>query len=214
MQKRTFEIGKVFGRLTVIELLPGTGMVKCKCECGTVKKVRKSSLRGTTRSCGCLNKELVSKRFRTMKADHPKLYGVYRTMINRCYRTNATSFEIYGGRGIRVDDVWLKSFENFCTWALHNGYKKGLTLDRINVNKNYGPDNCRFVDRKTQGRNRRCTKLLTLNGETLPLTEWAEKAGIKASLIHNRLRKGWPEDKLLMKPLPYGRKLDNGTIQS
>lgn len=144
---------------------------------------------------------------RTLKYYNPKLYGVYKTMINRCYRKNATSYEIYGGRGIKVCDEWLDSFDTFCTWALHNGYKQGLTLDRVDVNGNYQPQNCRFVDRKTQGRNRRGNRIATINGVSRTASEWAEIAGIDSDLIYYRLNHNWPEDKLLIKPLPNGRRV-------
>ena len=111
-------------------------------------------------------------------------------MVNRCTRPNATSYSIYGGRGIKVCDEWGDSFETFCEWAVTNGYEEGLTLDRIDVNGNYEPSNCRFVDRKFQGRNRRITLYVTVWDETKPATEWAEIYGIDPGRIYRRLKQG------------------------
>jgi hypothetical protein len=123
-------------------------------------------------------------------------------MKDRCrYKTN-DNYERYGGRGIRVCEEWLADYINFYNWAINNGYKEGLTLDRIDSNKNYEPDNCRWATYKEQANNTRRNNFITYNGETHTLTEWAEKLGIKRSTLNTRIhRQHWDIEKALTTPL-------------
>ena len=106
-------------------------------------------------------------------------------MMDRCYRQSAKNYKYYGDRGIRVCDEW-HDIETFAIWCEHSGYKSGLTIDRINVNDNYSPSNCRWVTRKEQANNRRNTVYVTIDGITKTLTEWAEFAGLNKSTLKNR----------------------------
>lgn len=112
-------------------------------------------------------------------------YSSYRAMMDRCYRQSAKNYKYYGDRGIRVCDEW-HDIETFAIWCEHSGYKSGLTIDRINVNDNYSPSNCRWVTRKEQANNRRNTVYVTIDGITKTLTEWAEFAGLNKSTLKNR----------------------------
>lgn len=129
-----------------------------------------------------------------------KLNGVYRAMKARCYNPNVKSYKDYGGRGITICDEWLnpekvcthygiytKGWRAFEIWALSNGYKEGLTIDRIDNNKGYSPDNCRWVDKKTQSNNRGFCRLITYRGKTQNLKQWCEELGINYKLAHRRL---------------------------
>ncbi len=166
-------IGKQFGRLTVIAESKSHGAESrwiCKCECGvTTKPIRGSSLRrGATRSCGCLQKEIVRERITkhpphyhtTHNESYSRLYKVWQGMKSRCTNPNSTSFQNYGGRGIAVCAEWLNDFQAFYDWAMSNGYEPAVkrgkcTIDRIDVNGDYCPENCRFVSMKEQNSNKR-----------------------------------------------------------
>lgn len=112
---------------------------------------------------------------------------------------NYKYFYLYGERGISVCEEWLSKDgqKNFREWAVNNGYEKGLTIDRIDNNKGYSPDNCRWVTAKEQSYNRRSNKLITIHGKTQTVTEWAKETGIPIGTLQNRLRYGWEEDRLL-----------------
>lgn len=131
-----------------------------------------------------------------------RIYSIYKGMKDRCrYKTN-DNYERYGGRGIRVCEEWLADYMNFYNWAINNGYKEGLTLDRIDPNKNYEPDNCRWATYKEQANNTRRNNYITYNNKTHTLTEWSEILGIKRSTLSNRIvTKKWDIEKALTTPL-------------
>ena len=148
-------IGEVYGRLIIIDdFISKTKdrRVLVKCSCGTVKDVYLRDLRiGDTQSCGCYLKEVITKH-----GDHAeRLYKIYYGMLNRCYLKTFTRYDSYGGRGIRVCSEWKNSYENFRSWALSHGYTDDLSIDRIDVNGNYEPSNCRWILKSFQGRNKR-----------------------------------------------------------
>ena len=116
-------------------------------------------------------------------------YNSYRSMMDRCYRNTSKNYKNYGGRGISVCAEW-KNIENFEKWVKENSYKKGLTLDRINVNGNYEPSNCRWVDMKTQDNNRRNTVYVDIDGVVHTISELADITGIKRSTLSNRYYRG------------------------
>lgn len=125
-------------------------------------------------------------------------YGNYRSMMDRCYRTGAKNFPLYGGRGIEVCAEW-HNIENFERWAKESGFKSGLTLERINVNGNYCPENCAWATRKEQANNRRNTLRIEYNGESHTVGEWSEILGVCRSTISNRYYRGLPMEKVLAK---------------
>lgn len=194
--------GERFGKLTVVKycgVINHRAVFECKCDCGNTKVVQGQLLiRGNTKSCGCLQKETPNATKHGLRNTH--LYGVWCTMKSRCNNENSKHYALYGGRGITVCHEWQK-FEPFYNWAIENGYKEGLTLDRIDVNGNYEPSNCRWVDVKTQQNNRRNNRLITYNGETKTLAQWADEKGISKTTLHNRLTKSkWSVEKALNTP--------------
>ena len=129
------------------------------------------------------------------------LYAVWCTMKARCNQPNSTKYNIYGGRGIRVCDQWVNSYEAFKNWAINNGYKHGLTIDRIDVNGNYSPDNCRWTTPKEQARNTRTNHYVEYDGEVFTLIELSEKYNINYDLLKVRINKlHWPIEKSLFTP--------------
>lgn len=165
-------VGQKYGKLTVVKMVDnenGKGYKwECLCECGKKTLVPTGSLiSGNTKSCGNHKKGKS-----THGMSKTRLYYIHKHMINRCTNSNYSNYKDYGGRGISVCDEWLdkeKGFEAFMVWSLKNGYDNSLTLDRIDVNGNYVPDNCRWTDTKTQARNQRvrCTNRSGVTGVTV-----------------------------------------------
>ena len=198
--------GRRFGRLVAIERSTnsksGKAKWRCKCDCGNETVVFSTSLvQGLTHSCGCLNREVTLERFSTHRQSESRLYETWSGMKKRCYNPYSKSFSAYGGRGIAVCDEWKDDFQAFYDWAMANGYADDLTIDRIDVNGNYSPENCRWVDKLTQANNCRTNHYLTFNGKTQSIAEWARELGVSDSLIRQRIVKlGWSVERALTEP--------------
>ena len=206
--------GQRFGRLTAIKFMGtnkrGRAEWLCRCDCGTEKVINASNLgNGNTVSCGCLREENRRKLPMSHGESRTRLYKIWSGMISRCCNPNAHEYENYGGRGVKVCDEWRK-YEPFRDWAMANGFdktatKKECTLDRVDVNGDYEPSNCRWVDMKTQNRNTRGNVLITYKGETHCMSEWAEIAGLKYITFQHRLYAGWSMEEAMNTPLLYTR---------
>lgn len=197
--------GERFNYLTVIgvdESKPiGNGKPMfwlCECDCGNRVSVRAYDVRsGNTKSCGCFKRRKAKELPTTHGESKTKLYGVWNAMMARCYNPNVDRYPRYGARGIKVCDEWLHNYVAFRDWALSNGYTDGLTIDRIDVNGNYCPENCRWVTKADQMKNTSTNRFLTYNGETHTLSDWARIAGISAPTLNKRLKRGWSLEKTL-----------------
>lgn len=205
--------GQRFGRLTVLCLgqkLPnGLSTWVCKCDCGKVKEVRGALLRkGTTRSCGCLGRESVAesnRRRRVCRDGEERLHNIWALMKYRCNTESSPDYPLYGARGVTVCPEWMSSFAAFRDWALANGYRDDLTIDRRKNDGNYCPENCRWATAAEQARNRRDNVFIELDGERKTVSEWAREYGIEPSTIYRRLKCGWDaEDAVKMPPQRKG----------
>jgi hypothetical protein len=202
--------GDTFGRLTVIKELPyeikGKCIVRkilCKCQCGNEKTIRLSDLRsGKTHSCGCLQKQFAASLSKTHGKSSSRLYHIWFDMNHRCFNEKNAEYKNYGGRGIKVCDEWRKQegFLAFEKWSLANGYNENLTIDRIDNNKGYCPENCRWATRIEQQRNRSDNTTITYKGETKCIAEWSEITGLSFSCISWRLKNGWITEEILETP--------------
>ena len=187
--------GQTFCRLLVLGLNGRTQQGKttwsCICSCGsTVIVIGSKLLTGHTRSCGCLVSETTRKNRMSHGKSESRTYAAWCNMKQRCLNRSNNHYRYYGGRGIQICERWKNSFESFL--ADMGQRPIGLTLDRINNDGNYEPGNCRWTDTFTQARNTRKNRIITMNGHTKTLSQWAEETGLNGGLISRRLKRGWP----------------------
>lgn len=190
--------GKKFGRLTVLGIDTERTQKRrlyfwCECECGTVKSIRGDGIQsGAVKSCGCLHKEVAAQNVQknhTHKMSNTRIYHIWQGMKKRCYDIHSPCYYRYGGRGITVCDEWKNNFLAFYEWAIANGYSDDLTIDRIDNEKGYYPENCRWADNETQCRNRRTNIKITIGNATKTLTEWCEIFELDDKKIRARYNK-------------------------
>lgn len=199
--------GTRFGRLAVLTEMPvfvdpggqRRRKFQCKCDCGNVAIVHLASLRcGATKSCGCLRKERHAAALTKHDMGHRPEYNIWCGMKNRCSNPADPVFHRYGGRGINVCDRWRESFTAFFA-DMGSRPSPDHSIDRIDNDKGYSPGNCRWATRQEQNRNRRDNRLLTFDGQTLCLAEWAEETGICYNTLHGRLSRGYTVEQALTK---------------
>ncbi|WP_288745778.1 hypothetical protein [uncultured Enterococcus sp.] len=196
--------GKTFSYLKVIERSSDKGNGKkpvvkwlCECECGDKVAVKSDSLlSGHTKSCGC-------KKLKHGKSNKERLYQTWKNMRQRCNNPKRPDFKRYGGRGIRVCNEW-SDYSNFRTWALSNGYDDSLSIDRINVNGNYEPSNCRWADNYVQANNVRTNRIITFQNIQYTMAEFAKKLNISYSTLQHRIERGWSIEQIVDTPQKVG----------
>ena len=213
------KVGEKYGRLTVLhEIEPrryinSDGRMRykhywhCCCECGNETDVAEGALkRGDIRSCGCLRKDVTGRKRKTHGLTGTRLFCIYHGIKSRCYNKNDKYYYNYGGRGITMCDEWLNDFNSFVKWANENGYSDipynvgGVSIDRIDNDKGYSPDNCRWATRIEQNNNTRTNRRITVNGETHTVSEWSRITGIELHVINDRIRKhGFTPEESIMK---------------
>lgn len=186
--------GNRYGFLTVVyhdkeeSKRKGKTLWMCKCDCGNYKHCESHSLRiGKTVSCGCRRTD---RPHVTHGKTGTEIYQKWQSMKGRCNNPNFPHYSYYGGRGISVCKEWENDFTAFYNWSMENGYKQGLSIDRIDFNGNYEPTNCRWIPLAAQQRNKRDTVRVTVNGISKPLQEWSEISGVSSSALRERYRTG------------------------
>jgi len=206
--------GKRVGRLMVLRRGENTAQGQpqwhCICDCGCFTLVRGDLLRNEkTKSCGCLKAEMLkSGMFKTHGASKSRLYSVWQTMKKRVFDKNRKDYKHYGGRGIKICDEWVNSFDSFYGWAISSGYSPELTIDRISNDEDYSPNNCRWVDMSTQANNKRNNRRVAVNGENKTHMEWAREIGGNATIIRDRIeRLGWSAEKAITTPVKKQKKV-------
>lgn len=205
-------IGHKFSYLTCIEYLgkglDGTHLAKFKCDCGIEKEYKLFAvLKGQCKSCGCFKNTQLGKKATTHGLSKHPLYSIFGGIIDRCENENNPRYSDYGGRGIKMCEEWRNDFKCFYDWAMANGWRKGLQIDKdIKARKMgiegliYSPEMCSVVTHKENGNSTRTNKYLTHNNITLTISQWADKLNISSLLIYKRLKRGWDVDKALLTP--------------
>lgn len=195
--------GKIFNKLKVEKWL-GYGIYLCVClECNKETKATTTQLKnGLKKSCGCLQKELLSKAKITHGDSRTRLYRLYKGIKERCYKpTDENKRKNYYERGIRMCDEWFNNWLSFKEWALKSGYSEGLTIERINNNKGYSPDNCKWIPRAEQAANRRTNIFITIGTETHTIAEWCRINNISIDAACKRIEAyGWDPVKAVTTP--------------
>ncbi len=196
--------GQKFGKLTVLEKVGAdkryNALWLCKCDCGNEKIITRDRLvTGHSKSCGCLRKENCIKHTKH-GLTHARIHRIWAGIKRRCTVIKDRAYKYYGGRGIKMCEEWFKNSKAFIDWAYSNGYSDNLTIERIDVNGNYEPSNCKWIDIKEQQRNKRSNKKITFKNQTHSLIEWAEILSIDYKKLKARLRQGWDFEKSITTP--------------
>lgn len=211
MGKRIDLTGQRFGRLVVLDFFGydhnRKALWNCQCDCGNQKVIRANELRcGKTHSCGCLHKQQLAERVTKHGGRGTRLFNIWKNMKSRCYNPKNEKFAIYGGRGITVCEEWISNYIAFRDWSLSHGYADHLTIDRIDNDKGYSPDNCRWATALQQARNKQHNHLIAYKNETKTLAEWAEKLCIDRRIISGRLKRGWSVEEAFETPVGERRR--------
>ena len=191
-------IGQKYDRLTVLSKINTNHnghIYECLCDCGNIKSIEGKSIRsGLTKSCGCIRSQYTSNKNKTHDKTKTGAYKSWKAMKTRCTNSNTPYYKNYGERGISIYERWL-NFENF--YEDMGDRPEGKTLERIDNSKGYCKENCKWATIKEQNRNTRQVKLLTYQGETLCMREWAEKLSIPYPTLQDRIRRGWDIERAL-----------------
>lgn len=187
--------GQKFNMLTAIRIAQRNPLKwECKCDCGNTCYVSsKNLIHNHQKSCGCLSHIGNPKH----NQSYTRVYRIYAKIKRRCFVQDDPAYDRYGGRGITMCDEWKNSFESFSNWAYANGYKQEYSIDRIDNNGNYCPENCRWTDPITQGNNKRNNKYYTYNGTTKTLSEWCREKNMSYKVVWYRLSHGWDFEKAI-----------------
>lgn len=210
-------IGSKFGKLTVVgfdHVVRGKTTAWnwiMRCDCGEIRSVNPmKAIKGYTNSCGCGRTERIIAFNHVAKKTHggrkDALYKIWRGMKKRCHCETDRDYKNYGARGIKMCDEWIEDYASFRDWAVNNGYRKGLSIDRIDVNGSYCPENCRWATSKTQQNNRRNNVRYNIFGVSMTIAEISDETGVPYGTIHQRLRHGWDIDRAACTPVDKSKR--------
>lgn len=204
-------VGKKFGIWTVLKEVDDScdrRMFLCRCDCGNENVIPYTNLiLGRSLSCGCKPK-IYYEKYGEIE-NKKRLSIILNGMKERCYNPNHEAYKYYGAKGIKICDEWLNEdtgLIKFAEWSNNNGYKEDFTIDRINNNGDYTPENCRWVSNIEQAHNKSNNKMVTYNGTTKCLSEWAAELGVSRSTLNERLKRGWSVERTLTQPVRHRKK--------
>lgn len=217
MKVYTVKVGERYGKLTVISEIyikrfgkrqSAFRVVDCRCECGgTCTPAVNLLATGRSKACRCAKREATIRRnFKhgcSLRGKRDPLHGVWSSIKTRCYNQNAKSYRDYGARGVGMCEAWRESFTAFQDWAVASGYvPRKLTIDRRDSAGNYEPENCRWITRQEQNRNRRVHRMVTAFGETKCAADWGddERCVVRTRTLRERLREGWEPERAITLP--------------
>lgn len=198
-------IGKIINGFLVIDNYPiktknnkrnTCFVVKC-ISCGKIKQYTSPTILNKKAKCECTSK----RKFRNGFDEKSRLYNIYRSIIKRTQKPKDKDYKNYGARGIQLCKEWDDNYKAFYDWSINNGYTDDLSIDRIDVNGNYEPNNCRWVSIEIQANNKRNSHKLSFKGKTFTMMEWANQTGIGYGTIKGRIRAGWSTKKALTTPI-------------
>ena len=181
--------GQKFNHLTPVKIVQHNPVYwLCRCDCGNFTTVLSSNITGgKVKSCGCIHHRGNPKHGHC----HTRQYRIYAKIKRRCFVENDPAYKDYGGRGITMCDEWRESFEAFYEWSVNNGYSDDRTIDRIDNDGNYCPENCRWADKNTQANNTRANRYITIGDKTHTLSEWSKICGVPYKRVWVRIKSGW-----------------------
>lgn len=193
--------GNRYGMLTAIKHV-GKGKWLCRCDCGRESIHYGHHLRrGAIKSCGCVHyvNRGIKQSCDLPRESRDRLYHIWRGMKDRCFNPSSKNYELYGGKGIKVCNEWLE-FPAFMEWSISHGYTDELSIDRINGNGDYCPENCRWATAIEQSNNRYTNKYIEFNGKRLSYSQWARETGLHKNTIRMRILSGWSVEDCLNTP--------------
>ena len=217
--RRKDHTGEVYGNTKVIDFshIDNGGNAYWNCMCGQCKKIYTTSIHNLKRAkhpiCEKCRLENARKSHTTHGKSDDRLFTIWMNMKARCYRKTSKDYPNYGGRGIKICDEWINNFQEFYDWAIKNGYSDELTIDRIDVNGNYEPDNCRWATREEQENNKRNSVYYEIDGVKHTISKWADLYNMPKELVRTRVKRGMNIKKALtypkQKPFGFKNAIDN-----
>lgn len=200
-------IGQKFGALTVVDFVHKNRVWhwRCRCDCGNeIVTIAGNVKQGLSKSCGCVAAKKASERLTKHGMSRTRLANTFANMKSRCYNPKDKFYKDWGGRGIKIYDEWLSDRTKFYEWAMSNGYKEDLSIERIDVNGDYCPENCCWIPVRQQAWNRRNSRMFTYNGERKCLSEWCKVLNVDERVVRARISRGASFEEAITAPVKKG----------